>query len=169
MIVEGVDDQGNVLSSNTSEVKNFENNWGSGVMRFRPHENATGFRIQVPLSVVATSTSGSVYIDSLSLRAIRPHMNWLNGSIAETAVSTGGRSFTLGTTYGQSLVADLLEDGVSGVKGYVYDHTLPQLVNRVFFSRCTHKATILLKQMLLQIPTSRGWGLLLVIQRWRRT
>ena len=121
MIVEGVDDQGNVLSSNTSDVKTFENNWGSGAMRFRPHENATAFRIQVPLSVVATSTSGSVFIDSLSLQAIRPHMNWLNGSIAETAVSTGGRSFNLGTTYGQSLVADLLEDGVSGVKGYVYE------------------------------------------------
>ena len=121
MIVEGVDDQGNVLSSNTSEVKNLRTIGAVGTMRFRPHENATGFRIQVPLSVVATSTSGSVYIDSLSLRAIRPHMNWLNGSIAETAVSTGGRSFTLGTTYGQSLVADLLEDGVSGVKGYVYE------------------------------------------------
>ncbi|MGB1897867.1 MAG: TIGR03790 family protein, partial [Candidatus Poseidoniaceae archaeon] len=119
--VEGVDDQGNVLSTNTSDVKTFENNWGSGVMRFRPHEDATSLRIQVPLSVVATSTSGSVYIDSLSLRAIRPHMSWVNGSIAETAVSTGGRSFTLGTTYGQSLVADLLEDGVSGVKGYVYE------------------------------------------------
>ena len=90
-------------------------------MRFRPHENVTSFRIQVPLSVVATSTSGSVFIDSLSLRAIRPHMSWMNGSIAETAVSTGGRSFTLGTSYGQSLVADLLEDGVSGVKGYVYE------------------------------------------------
>ena len=119
--VEGVDGQGNVLSTNTSEVKTFENNWGSGTMRFRPHEDATSLRIQVPLNVVATSTSGSVYIDSLSLQAIRPHMSWVNGSIAETAVSTGGRSFTLGTTYGQSLVADLLEDGVSGVKGYVYE------------------------------------------------
>ena len=119
--VEGVDSQGNVLSTNTSEVKTFENNWGSGTMRFRPHEDVTSLRIQVPLNVVATSTSGSVYIDSLSLRAIRPHMSWVNGSIAETAVSTGGRSFTLGTTYGQSLVADLLEDGVSGVKGYVYE------------------------------------------------
>ena len=121
LIVEGMDAQGNVLSTNTSDSKTFENNWGSAVMRFRPHEDATSFRIQVPLSVVATSTSGSVFIDSLSLRAIRPHMTWVNGSIAETAVSTGGRSFTLGTTYGQSLVADLLEDGVSGVKGYVYE------------------------------------------------
>ena len=48
-------------------------------------------------------------------------MTWVDGSIAETAVSTGGRSFTIDTTYGQSLVADLLEDGVSGVKGYVYE------------------------------------------------
>ncbi len=121
MIVEGVDDQGNILSSNTSDSKTFENGWGSAAMRFRPHENATSLRITVPLNVVATSTSGSVYIDSFILRAIRPHMSWVDGSIAETAVSTGGRSFTLGTTYGQSLVADLLEDGVSGVKGYVYE------------------------------------------------
>ena len=121
MIVEGIDDQGNILSSNTSDSKTFENDWGSAAMRFRPHENATSLRITVPLNVVATSTSGSVYIDSFILRAIRPHMSWVDGSIAETAVSTGGRSFTLGTTYGQSLVADLLEDGVSGVKGYVYE------------------------------------------------
>ncbi len=121
MIVEGIDDQGNILSSNTSDSKTFENDWGSAAMRFRPHENATSLRITVSLNVVATSTSGSVYIDSFILRAIRPHMSWVDGSIAETAVSTGGRSFTLGTTYGQSLVADLLEDGVSGVKGYVYE------------------------------------------------
>ncbi len=48
-------------------------------------------------------------------------MDWVNGSIAETAVSTGGRSFNWNTDYGQSLVADLIEDGVSGVKGYVYE------------------------------------------------
>ena len=121
MTVEGVDDQGNILSSNTSNSKTFENDWGSAEMRFRPHDDATSLRIIVPLNVVATSTSGSVFIDSFTLRVIRPHMSWNNGSIAETAVSTGGRSFTLGTTYGQSLIADLLEDGVSGVKGYVYE------------------------------------------------
>ena len=121
MTVESVDDQGNVVSSNTSDVKTFENNWGSGTMRFRPHENATSFRIQIPLSVVATSTSGSVFIDNLRLYPIRPHMSWMDGSIAETAVSTGGRTFNLGSEYSQSLVADLLEDGVSGVKGYVYE------------------------------------------------
>ena len=85
------------------------------------HENATSLRIQIPISLVATSTSGSIFFDSFSLRAIRPHNGWVDGAIAETAVSTGGRSFTWGTTYGQSLIADLLEDGVSGVKGYVYE------------------------------------------------
>ena len=128
LVVEGIDAQGNIVSTNTSDSKTFENNWGSAVMRFRPHEDATSLRIQAPLSVVATSTSGSVYIDSFILRAIRPHMSWVNGSIAETAVSTGGRSFTLGTTYGQSLVADLLEDGVSGVKGYEYEPYLTCLL-----------------------------------------
>ena len=110
-----------MLSTNTSSSQPFEANWVDAALRFRPDPNATAFRIRIPIDVVATSTSGSVFLDSLSFRAIRPHMTWVDGSIAETAVSTGGRSFTIDTTYGQSLVADLLEDGVSGVKGYVYE------------------------------------------------
>ena len=121
IIVEAIDQSGNILSTNTSSSKPFESNWGDAALRFRPDPNATAFRIRIPIDVVATSTSGSVFLDSLSFRAIRPHMTWIDGSIAETAVSTGGRSFTIDTTYGQSLVADLLEDGVSGVKGYVYE------------------------------------------------
>ncbi len=39
------------------------------------------------------------------------------GAIAETAVSTGARTF-LPTRGGQSLVADLIRQGVTGVKGY---------------------------------------------------
>ena len=121
IIVEAVDQNGNILSTNTSSSKPFETNWADAALRFRPDPNATALRIRIPIDVVATSTSGSVFLDSLSFRAIRPHMTWIDGSIAETAVSTGGRSFTIDTTYGQSLVADLLEDGVSGVKGYVYE------------------------------------------------
>ena len=75
----------------------------------------------VTLDVVSTSVDGALHVDDVLLRAIRPSHDWVNGSIAETAVSTGGRSFTWGTGYGQSLVADLLEDGVSSVKGYVYE------------------------------------------------
>jgi len=48
-----------------------------------------------------------------------PGNTWVNGAIAETAVSSSGRSFTIGTTYGQSLIADLIAEGVTGVSGYV--------------------------------------------------
>lgn len=119
--VDGEDSSGNVLSNNVSEHKTFTTSWTSQAMRMRPSAGATQFTIKVAIDIDSTSTVGSLFIDSVVLRAIRPHMDWVNGSIADTAVSTGGRSFDWGTTYGQSLVADLLEDGVSGVKGYVYE------------------------------------------------
>jgi uncharacterized protein (TIGR03790 family) len=50
-----------------------------------------------------------------------PHNTYERGAIAETYVSTSGRSFGNPPSYGQSLVADLLHEGVSGVKGYVYE------------------------------------------------
>ncbi|MBP9854466.1 MAG: TIGR03790 family protein [Candidatus Omnitrophica bacterium] len=50
-----------------------------------------------------------------------PMFSWVNGSIAETFVSTSARSFMPGTPYGQSLIADLLVEGVCGVKGYVFE------------------------------------------------
>jgi uncharacterized protein (TIGR03790 family) len=70
---------------------------------------------------VELSGPGTAYWDNVALRVIRPHNQWIPGAIAETCVSTGGRSMTYGTWYGQSLVADLVRDGVSGVKGYVYE------------------------------------------------
>jgi len=50
-----------------------------------------------------------------------PHNSWVAGSIAETYVSTSGRSFDLPAEYGQSLIADVIQEGVSGAKGYVYE------------------------------------------------
>jgi hypothetical protein len=50
-----------------------------------------------------------------------PHNTWMPGAIAETYVSTSARSFMTGTTYGQSLVADLIQEGVSGARGYVFE------------------------------------------------
>lgn len=41
------------------------------------------------------------------------------GAIAETFVSTSGRTFERTTAPGQSLIADLIDQGVTGVKGYV--------------------------------------------------
>jgi len=121
LVVESLDDNGTLLSTNTSSSKTFGPSWESAIIRFRPDANATKFRIRIPLDIVGTSTDGSVYLDTLNLQPIRPHNDWIPGSIVETAVSTGGRSFTTGTSYGQSLVADILEDGASATKGYVYE------------------------------------------------
>ena len=46
---------------------------------------------------------------------------WLPGSIAETFVSTSARTFTPPATYGQSLIADLIAEGATGAKGYVFE------------------------------------------------
>jgi len=119
--VKGLDQYGNIISTNESSKRTLKESWGTSVMRFRPHENAVNLRIRVHLDIAPNSINGSYFIDNVVLRAIQPHMNWVNGSIAETAVSTGGRSFVWGTSYGQSLIADLLEDGVSSAKGYVYE------------------------------------------------
>ncbi|MFO8052303.1 MAG: TIGR03790 family protein [Thermoplasmatota archaeon] len=71
--------------------------------------------------IVELLGEGTAYFDNLNLRVIRPHNTWVNGSIAETIVSTGGRSMTYGTWYGQSLVADIIRDGVTGIKGYTWE------------------------------------------------
>ncbi len=55
------------------------------------------------------------------------------GAIAETAVSTSGRTFNH-TTGGQSLIADLIESGVTGVKGYVSEPYLTAIADpRILF------------------------------------
>ncbi|MGI8923590.1 MAG: TIGR03790 family protein [Fimbriimonadales bacterium] len=45
-------------------------------------------------------------------------LSFLPGALAETYVSTSGRTFRQ-TSGGQSLIADLIRQGVTGVKGYV--------------------------------------------------
>ena len=118
--VEALDGNGTILSTNTTDWKSFTSSWASKTMRFRPDANSTNFNISLEVRIDG-GRAGSFNFDTMNLRSIRPHNGWVNGSIAETAVSTGGRSFNWGAGYGQSLVADLLEDGVSGVKGYVYE------------------------------------------------
>lgn len=57
-----------------------------------------------------------------SVKAI-PENQWAPAAIAETYVSTSARTFSpTNTTYGnQSKVAELIHEGVAGVKGYVYE------------------------------------------------
>ena len=119
--VTSFDSNGTELTYNESSNQDFTASWNSRSMRFRPHADATSMQIRISLDIVPTSTDGSLFVDSTVLRVIRPHMDWVNGSIVETAVSTGARSFNWDTSYGQSLIADILEDGASGIKGYVYE------------------------------------------------
>jgi len=64
------------------------------------------------------------------------------GAVAETIVSTGARSF-LPTTGGQSMIADLISQGVTGIKGYS-DEPLVQGVASpsVLFDRYTRGWTL---------------------------
>ena len=64
------------------------------------------------------------------------------GSIAETAVSTSGRTF-LPTTGGQSLIADLIHGRVTGVKGYCDEPLLQAIASpTILFDRYTHGWTL---------------------------
>lgn len=67
-----------------------------------------------------------------------PGNTWLNGSIAETSVSTSGRSFKAGTSYGQSLIADWIAEGACGVKGYTNEPYLTSIAHYdIVFDRYT--------------------------------
>ncbi len=90
----------------------------------------------VEFGVVFRDATGLAYIDTVRCVEVVPHNSYLDGSLAETIVSTGGRSFTYGTDYGQSLVADILMAGVTGVKGYVYEPYLDAISHPdILFSR----------------------------------
>jgi uncharacterized protein (TIGR03790 family) len=84
-----------------------------------PIENDT--RVKKIRYTVELLGEGTVHFDTTNIRVIRPRNQWVPGAIAETCVSTGGRSQTYGTWYGQSLIADLIRDGVTGVKGYAFE------------------------------------------------
>ncbi len=68
----------------------------------------------------------------------KPYNSWLNGSIAETFVSTGGRTFTYPPYYGQSMIADWIREGVTGIKGYVWEPFLGAIAHPdILFERYT--------------------------------
>jgi|SRR2546430_1158379 len=82
-------------------------------------------------------------------------LNFAPGAIAETGVSTSARTF-LRTTGGQSLIADLIAQGVSGVKGYT-DEPLTQAVASpsIMFDRYTRGWT--LAESLYAASALVGW------------
>ncbi|UCF08805.1 MAG: TIGR03790 family protein, partial [Thermoplasmata archaeon] len=121
------DSQGSIIKYyNGSARTGTTTSWVSlSQVRFEPIEGVEN----ISLGVAFSKSTGTVFIDDIYLYEIKPHNDWIPGSLAETYVSTGGRSFNYGTAYGQSLVADLIRDGVTGVKGYVYEP---------YLSACAH-------------------------------
>ena len=72
-----------------------------------------------------------------SLTAYRSNA-FLPGSIADTFVSTSGRTFAAPTSTGQSLIADLISQGCCGVSGYVAEpYTIFSTYPDVLFDRYT--------------------------------
>jgi uncharacterized protein (TIGR03790 family) len=67
-----------------------------------------------PLAGYASWGSNDPNFDARAYKSIK----FVPGAIAETFVSTSGRTFNPATG-GQSLIADLVHQGVTGVKGYV--------------------------------------------------
>lgn len=65
-------------------------------------------------------------------------LTFVPGAIAETAVSTSGRTFRDRGAPGQSLIADLIAQGVTGVKGYVSEPLVDAIaLADVLFDRYT--------------------------------
>ena len=64
-------------------------------------------------------------------------LGFVPGALAETAVSTGARTF-LPTVGGQSLIANLVAQGVTGVKGYATEPLLVAVASpKILFNRYT--------------------------------
>jgi len=86
-----------------------------------------------PLAGYASWGSNDGKFDLAAYRSLK----FLPGAIAETFVSTSGRTF-LPTEGGQSLIADLVAQGVTGVKGYVSEpFTFALARPEVLFDRYT--------------------------------
>jgi hypothetical protein len=81
--------------------------------------------------------SNDHHADEYTQNAI-PKNTWAPGAIAETYVSTSARSFENPPSYGQSLIADLIHEGATGAKGYVYEPFLSAMADvSVLFGRYT--------------------------------
>lgn len=115
-----------VWEKNGSVRTGTTSNWVSlGQILYEPIDYVT----KIMVSAVLSESSGEAYFDDIRLIEIRPHNSWLDGALVETYVSTSGRTFNYPASYGQSLAADLILDGVSGTKAYVYEP---------YLSACAH-------------------------------
>jgi len=63
----------------------------------------------------------------------KPHFTWVPGALGSTYVSTSARSFAYPPSYGQSLIADLVREGITGVHGNVAEPYLSACARPQFF------------------------------------
>ena len=119
----------NYLSSANSSLK------GKG---YNTSTNADNIFIVNQSNVIGYFSWGSNdYNDhSYTINSIPGNM-YVNGSIGETAVSTSARTFnSTNRNYGQSLAADLIHEGITGVKGYAYEPYASAIANsNILFNR----------------------------------
>ena len=91
-----------------------------------------------PLMGYVSWGSNDARFDSVAYHALR----FLPGALAETFVSTSARTFAP-VTGGQSRIADLIAQGVTGVKGYVSEpYTLALARPEILFDRYLRGATL---------------------------
>jgi len=101
---------------------------------YEPEDNAK--RLEVG---VRAEGNGSALVDVVTLLEIKPHNTYVPGALAETEVSTSARTFNYPPiNYFQSLIADLIREGVSGAKGYVYEPGSGAVAHPILFSRYLH-------------------------------
>jgi uncharacterized protein (TIGR03790 family) len=106
-----------VATFNSSSYTGNQNWFWTNQIHYEPTAGVT----KIMIGGAVFKSSGTAYFDEVSLHIIKPNNTYVPGAIGETYVSTGGRSFMYGTDYGQSLVVDLLREGISGVSGHVYE------------------------------------------------
>jgi uncharacterized protein (TIGR03790 family) len=139
--IRAYDSLGNVVQYYNGSVRT--GTTGSWVSLGQVHYEPIDGIINISLCAVISKSSGTAYFDDLRMYEIKPHNEWIPGALAETYVSTGGRSFNYPTGYGQSLVADLIRDGVTGVKGYVYEPFLSAIAHpNILFDAYTQGFTM---------------------------
>ena len=94
--------------------------------------------------------------DPNSIDHAKTHNIWLPGSIAETAVSSSARTFNYPPSYGQSLIADLIAEGVTGAKGYIDEPYLDAIADPdILFDRYTDNYN--LAESYYMASQSIGW------------
>ena len=102
---------------------------------FESQVEATAAFVAPPQPVMGYASWGS-NDGAFNLEAYK-QIKFRPGALCETFVSTSGRTF-LPTTGGQSLIADLIANGVTGVKGYVSEpYTFALARPDILFDRYT--------------------------------